>query len=84
MPHLILELPLRTIEDTWLALRCCFGTVYLPILALSRRHGSECLLGDAMVRLRCQHCHEMPVGFALVDGPRLAGAAPGWSLPLDM
>jgi len=83
LPNFILEITLDLIEETWIELQCCFGTVYLPVEVLARRHGGECLLGEVMARLRCQKCHEVPAGFALVDAPGRAGSAPYWRVPLD-
>ena len=70
-------------EDTWLELRCCFGTAALPIQVLAHRHGCDCLLGEVIAHLRCQQCHEVPAAFALIDAPGRAGSAPYWRVPLD-
>jgi hypothetical protein len=85
---LILQAPLRLLDDTWLELLCCRGRVYLPVLMLSQQYGQQRPLGDVLGRLRCQHCGARPSGAALLErpdkqAPGRAGAAPGWRIPLQ-
>jgi len=87
VPELVLQAPLHLLEDTWLELLCCQGTVYLPVLMLSRRYGRQHQLGKVAGRLRCQHCGARPSGVALLErpdkqAPGRAGAPPGWRIPL--
>ncbi len=87
---IILDAPLRYLDDFWLEFRCqCGRTVITPVKVLAVSHGRERRLGKVVGRATTKCCAVRPAhGFLNETANRLAnfGAAPGWSvrLPMDL
>jgi hypothetical protein len=87
LPALILAARLQQLVGTWLEVRCCAGTRYLPLRMLAAEHGAARTVDDVMRRLRCERCCGLPELVALVEDPASAapgraGAPPGWRVVL--
>jgi hypothetical protein len=65
-----LKAPIGSLTDFWLGLRCaspCTKVAYVPLKLMAARKGAALKLGDALKRLRCDHCGVAPVSASLTD-----------------
>jgi hypothetical protein len=66
----VLATPIGSLADFWLGLRCalpCTKIAYVPLKLRAARNGTALKLGDALKRLRCNHCGVAPVSASLTD-----------------
>jgi hypothetical protein len=84
-----LAAPIGELTDFWLGLRCgppCTKVAYVPLKLMAARNGAGLKLGDALKRLRCEHCGAAPASGSITDHPNdgdEGGERSSWALELQ-